>query len=559
MRACLVACIAVVLASTGCERAESTPARADVRPAAEDPGGRSLSALSFPGVREDGRDGVVAVDDYRDAVLVVRVHGGEWCGTCRWHAQHTGELLAIDPRVHVLDVVVGNRDNDAADVADARSWRTLLDDPSRVAVGVDPSFRLADVAPNAPLPLVLTVDPRTQHVRAAASNPDSNAVLQLVREGVTALDGAPAPSVPDEPLVDDRFHRNEWDLVRAMADLGEPPADPSNAASGNAGAIALGKAIFADRSLSPSGTVACVTCHDFDRGLADGEPRARGMGVGARRTPRIALAAYARWQFWDGRADSLWAQALGPFENPLEFGSSRLFVVRRIAETYAGAYRAAFPDAPLPDVASLPREGKPGDASFDGLPAPTRDDVTRVFVNVGKAVAAYEATFRVEPNALDAYARGNLDALTSTQKLGLCVFMTEGCPQCHWGPRLTDDAFHVTGAEPSVDPGRSRGIADLLASDFQRSGRWSDAVTGTRRPPASTRTVGAFKTPPLRGVAGPGPYGHGGSLRTLAEVTERYGRPPASSREPWLPAFGETAEWALVPFLETLTARPIVR
>lgn len=573
-----IALVALTLVGSGCAAARATeePAPASNSPPPP-PGagpttsdgaasGRSLAGLSFEGVDEAGREGVVSLDGYREGgerarLLVVRVHGGEWCGTCAWHVAHTTELLAESPRVVVLDLVVGSRDNDDADLSDAVRWRRLVDAKERVAVAADPSFSLRDVLPRRPLPLVVTVDTRTMRVIEARSNPDPGAARRLVREGLASIgqDLRGAAEI-DEPLVDGRFHRNEWDLIRAMSDVGEPPVDPTNAAFGDHAAIALGEMVFADRAFSPSAAVACVTCHDPARDLGDGGRLVRG--VEARRAPRIALAAWSRWQLWDGRADSLWSQALGPFENPLEFGSSRLFVVGRVASAYAAEYRAAFPGAPLPEVGALPPEGKPGDPAYDALPAQVRDDVTRAFVNVGKAVAAYEATFRVEPNAFDAYARGDRGALNDTQKLGLSVFMREGCAQCHWGPRLTDDAFHSVALAPSADPGRLRGAAELLASDFRVSGRWSDAPMRSRELRASRRAEGAFKTPALRGVAAGGPFGHAGDLGSLSAVTESYGTPPAvehGAREPWLPTFAETSQWAITPFLETLTARPILR
>jgi cytochrome c peroxidase len=70
-------------------------------------------------------------------------------------------------------------------------------------------------------------------------------------------------------------------------------------------------------------------------------------------------------------------------------------------------------------------------------------------------------------------------------------------------------------------------------------------------------TIGQFKTPSLRGVADLAFFGHAGAP-ALAAVTEAYGGGHATAhaagdREPWLMSFGETAQWGLVPFLETLT------
>jgi len=252
---------------------------------------------------------------------------------------------------------------------------------------------------------------------------------------------------------------------------------------------------------------------------------------------------------------------------------------------HATALAAAFPALPLPSAADLDRlpiAGKPGDAAYDALSASDRDAVTRVFVAAGKAIAAYERTFRVQPNALDAYASGKLDALSTSEKQGLSLFARVGCMQCHWGPRLTDDAFHVTRvasgrADGSADPGRSEGVPELRASDFLGSGRWSDAPASGRsiRAGGERALVGAFKTPSLRGIAvtgsasplaGAGPFGHGGTEPTLVSVTESYGMGGAASSdpratgdlEPWSIRFDVTAQWAIPPFLATLTAEPMV-
>ena len=46
---------------------------------------------------------------------------------------------------------------------------------------------------------------------------------------------------------------------------------------------------------------------------------------------------------WDGRHDTLWSQAIGVIESPVEFNSSRLFVAQQIFRlgAVAGAYRNA--------------------------------------------------------------------------------------------------------------------------------------------------------------------------------------------------------------------------
>jgi cytochrome c peroxidase len=426
----------------------------------------------------------------------------------------------------------------------------------------DPGALFASAIPSrgAPLPLFLIVDRRSRKVVSVLANPAPEDLEARVAAELAAIEGRAAPARPKEDLVDGLFHANEWDVLRETTVPGPPPADPTNAVADSPAAAELGEALFRDASLSPA-DVSCASCHDPRKHLTDGLPVAKGARAGDRRTPAIALAAHARWQFWDGRADTLWAQALAPLESASEMASSRVLVARRVAEGHRDAWARAFPRDPLPDTARWPVDGKPSDAGYEAMSARAKDDATRVFVGAGKAIAAYERTFRVAPNALDAYLAGDRGALAPLEKYGLVLFARNGCTQCHWGPRLTDDAFHDTGtatgrADHARDRGRADGLAALRASEFLASGRWSDDLHAAPAPRSgdAEALAGKMKTPALRGVADLDRFGHGGTLPSLAAVTEAYGRGAGGAREPWIPTFGETVQWGLTPFLKTLHA-----
>jgi cytochrome c peroxidase len=185
---------------------------------------------------------------------------------------------------------------------------------------------------------------------------------------------------------------------------------------------------------------------------------------------------------------------------------------------------------------------------------------------MGKSIEAYERTLRGAGATLDAYAGGQSTALTDDQKDGLLAFLQSGCAQCHYGPRLTDDAFHVLrfpsgSLELGADPGRQAGIPELLASSFDLGSSWSDDTSLARPPPvAGAWTLGAFKTPQLRNVALTSPYGHGGNYANLSDVVEliRTGGLPAGSAltegttEPWLVMFDQANDAAITTFLQSL-------
>jgi len=224
------------------------------------------------------------------------------------------------------------------------------------------------------------------------------------------------------------------------------------------------------------------------------------------------------------------------------------------------------------DTTRFPANGKPGDPTWSAMTASDQAAATRVFVNVAKAIAAFERTLRARPNALDRYIDGESLALTPEEKMGLRTFFSAGCVQCHYGPRLTDDAFHnvrfPTGrGDAKPDEGRALGIASLLASEFRGDGPFSDAPAAAPSFAAlksGPSAVGAFKTPPLRGTTSTGPYGHGGSLATMEEVIKVYstaglktGDPrTVGESEPWVGQFVEGHIVELTTFMKVLTAVP---
>ncbi|MBK6463633.1 MAG: hypothetical protein IPF92_21910 [Myxococcales bacterium] len=491
----------------------------------------------------------------RARLLVLREVAG-FCEGCRWSLAHTADLIPpeLRERVEVVDLVVSDEHNfPVATPADLARAAKALPGLSPVHAA-DPRFTFGPVGlADRRLPFLVAVERRTMKIVQFLVDPAPEDARFTLRQTIAALDGVPAPAPEPLAVVDGLFPQNHWALVQNMRTPGAPPPDPTNAVADDPAAAALGKRLFHDATLTPSGTVSCATCHAPEKGFADGRARGFGLTEGDRHTPSATLAAHARFQFWDGRSDTLWHQALGPFENASEMGSSRLFVARRVGSAYAAEYAAVFPRAPLPamgDLARFPTNGKPGEPSWDGMAAADRDAVTRVYVNVGKAIAAYERTLRVRPGALDRYAAGDLTALTPAQKTGLHVFFLAGCAQCHHGPRLTDDAFHALRFETGrrdgkPDRGALDGLAALLADPIRREA----ALYYDAPPPALPFTVvpgsmlGAFKTPTLRGVASRAPYGHGGTLADLAAVSKHYGERGLAADDPR--TVGDTEPWAV--------------
>ena len=347
----------------------------------------------------------------------------------------------------------------------------------------------------------------------------------------------------------DGWTKAQLDELRSMllTELEPLPADPTNRVADDSRAADLGKRLFFDTRLSSNGRVACSTCHQSDRGFQDGTALATGVGTTARRTMPIAEMARSPFLFWDGRKDSLWAQALGPLESAVEHGGTRAQYAHAVADHYRTEYEAVF--GPLPDLSAVPASAGPvGDASataaWAALSESTRDDVTRVFVNTGKAIAAYERRVTFGPSRFDRYVaevttgQSGRDIFTNDEIAGLRLFIGRAnCTQCHNGPLLTNNEFHNTGvparADLPVDHGRLAGATAVLQDEFNCRSRWSDArercaeleflVTGDHT------LDRAYKVPSLRNVAERAPYMDAGQLVTLADVLDHYNRAPAAA------------------------------
>ncbi|MBI5513933.1 MAG: hypothetical protein HY909_09205 [Deltaproteobacteria bacterium] len=465
-------------------------------------------------------------------LLVVRVLGA-WSGPSRFAAAHTGRLLALPEasRLDLLDLLVKNDVNQAPTEGDLRTWSTRYDRaPANLALDTAYRTRALFVATGR-LPLVALVDTRSMVIVRTLDVPDGADLAFELTATLADLDGRPAPPRPPRVLYDERLLPDAWEMVQAMTPVGTPPRDSTNRWADDPGAARLGRALFFDTGLSATGRVSCASCHDPTRAWADGRPRGIGLQEVNRNTPAVTFAAWQRWQFWDGRADSLWAQALGPIENDREMGGSRLAVAHHVARRYERDYTGVFGALPaLGDTARFPAAGMPGTADWERMSATDQTAINRVYANVGKALAAFERTLRMQSTALDGYALGRVNAMTAPQRDGLRRFFEVGCAQCHFGPTLTNDSFHNvrfgTGRlDGAADRGRLDGVTALRDNLFRADGEFSDNraarehLLGLAQDPSM---LGQFHTPTLRGVSDTGPWGHGGTVGTLDALMLHY-------------------------------------
>jgi cytochrome c peroxidase len=306
-------------------------------------------------------------------------------------------------------------------------------------------------------------------------------------------------------------------------DSASSPAPGSAAAddSGLSDAALLGQRMFRDVSLSASGKMACISCHDpatghaapFETPVASGGPNLDQQGI--RNAPSLR---YLRFNtsfhfaddgtptggfFWDGRANSLHEQALGPLLDPREMANRDVaaVVAKLAAATYADDFRKLF---------------------GDGIFASPQDALDRA----GYALERYQVEdpeFASFSSKYDAFVAGN--AKFTAQELNGFALFNRGdkgnCAACHSStkPANAPGALFTDFSYDNLGVPRNAAIAANAHPGFHDLG----LCGGTRTDLASRMELcGAFKVPSLRNVALRKHFFHNGVFDSLEQVIRFY-------------------------------------
>jgi cytochrome c peroxidase len=310
--------------------------------------------------------------------------------------------------------------------------------------------------------------------------------------------------------------------------------------------IELGRQLYFDRRLSKNAEVSCADCHHPDTGYAANTQF--GVGIeglkGDRNSPTSLNRILSKHQFWDGRAEDLEAQAVGPMANPIEMGSSHDVVVKFVSQNavYKAQFEKVFGSAPnIGDVgraiAAFERTIVTGDSPYDYQV--NLDRLEKYLESEG--LQDMDELKKEEPKIYEEYLAAKQAAakspMSESAKRGQKLFFSKeaNCAACHVGVNFTDEKFHNLGvgmAAEKPDLGR-----------FKVSGKEEDK--------------GAFKTPSLRNIAQNAPYMHDGSQKTLLEVVDWYvkGGHPNPYLSDKIKKFEATDQdkQDLVAFMEALT------
>ncbi|MDA0833813.1 MAG: cytochrome-c peroxidase [Planctomycetota bacterium] len=300
--------------------------------------------------------------------------------------------------------------------------------------------------------------------------------------------------------------QNKRELVPLPRSIPSPEDNPFTEAK-----VSLGKQLFFDPRLSGNNTMSCATCHLPEKAFGDGLARAKGHNEKrlARNTQTVLNVGFYTRYFWDGRAESLEAQALEPIASPDEMNQNLDDLERELNDI--SGYKRQFQDVFGTTV--------------------TRD-------GIAKALAAFQRTLITKPSPFDRYLAGDKNALKADEIRGLELFRgAAGCIRCHHGPLLSDSKFYRLGVSF-----RDVGLAGVTQNPEDK---------------------GKFRTPTLRNIADTGPYMHNGSMETLDDVVTFYYRGVPRKTPDELPldivpisgqSFSEISD--IVAFLKTLSGDP---
>lgn len=294
----------------------------------------------------------------------------------------------------------------------------------------------------------------------------------------------PKSSAKDAPITDRKDAKDDGDAADAGAiaaapawawtlpkGINVPPRVPEDNPM-SADKVELGHRLFMDKRLSVDGTRSCYSCHQNELGNADGRAKALGPGNKdlPRNTPTIWNVGLSATLYWDGRSDSLEAQALAA----LKGGNMALGDAVEAKAAEIGA---------LPEYAASFAKifGLAKDAKVTGM-------------HVVQALSAYERTLLCGDTAHDN------DTADEAAKRGWALFAgPAGCITCHAGDNFSDGLYHRTGI----------GAGDPAAAGID---------LGRGKPTGKPEDNFLFRTPTLRNVARTAPYFHDGSVATLEEA-----------------------------------------
>lgn len=264
-----------------------------------------------------------------------------------------------------------------------------------------------------------------------------------------------------------------------ITDLASEPIQPlKKRAIINKAKVELGRKLFHDPIMSSRGDISCATCHEINKGGADGKKFSIGSKgrEGVINAPTVFNSSKLFRQFWDGRADTLHDQIDGPITNPVEMNTKWPNLLARLH----------------------------GDPAYSkSISALYSDGITRN--NIKDLLAEYQSSLIALDSPFDLYLKGNDQAITTSAKKGYELFKQYGCASCHQGENVGGNMFQVFG---------------VVNDYFKKRGNITDADLGRFNVTGNESDKYMFKVPSLRMAKYTAPYLHDGTQKTLMDAVD---------------------------------------
>ncbi|MCG9599316.1 hypothetical protein L1D15_21760 [Vibrio sp. Isolate25] len=275
--------------------------------------------------------------------------------------------------------------------------------------------------------------------------------------------------------------------------------------------VKLGEQLFQDQGLSRNKNISCASCHVPQHNFQDVNNLSEHVNGSPIRALSLRGVFEQDWYFWDGRADSLWAQALDALVNDHDLSAQE--VVKYVCDTYELQYPSVLNHC--------------GRIKYSEQQA----------VEVGKTIGAYVSTITHYWTRFDEYVYRRFiateesnDVLTADELAGMNLFFDSektGCIDCHSGSRFTNGGFFAIGTGRDEQHDRIAGVKKYQGSIYQCQNSQElehcDHALYARFKGSDLK--GAFKVPSLRNLADSPSFMHDGRFKSLEEVIDFYINP----------------------------------
>lgn len=307
----------------------------------------------------------------------------------------------------------------------------------------------------------------------------------------------------------------------------------------NSSAYLLGSKLFSDKILSGNRNISCRECHSPVLGTSDGLPFSigeGGIGLGSLRlqekahtTPRNSPALYNLGykdipnMFWDGRVEWNGKSFKTPEKALNGTNPKRSDIVNALKSVLAA--QVIFPLTSHEEMRGQKLTNEIADAK-------NNEEVWQLLLlrvlenpeyktllekawpnekyNIGHIASSLAEFIAVKFNKVntpyDRYLKGDLNAMTFEEKLGMKTFIVKAkCVECHRGPHLSQFTYE------------SSAIPELYLEAQHKAFDW-----GRYEVSLIEREKFLFRVPALRNVAKTAPYMHNGVFSNLREVVNHY-------------------------------------